>query len=305
MYRSFYVSKFVALVALVGMLVAPNAIQAISIGVNLTSQSGIPNTGDNRARGGVYDDLSPGGSNFNAAAVAGAAGYAQSNWNHFIGDWSGAGGNDGAHTALVDSNGAAVTNLSPFFGTDRVKFDSANTYTSGIGNANPNATLMHGYLDDGGNNQPYMEFDVKYDGEAGADGIDSYDVVLYMHGDGANSGVGRYWLEDFSGAVLTDQIGIRSNDYTGTFIEAGIFGPTGAPQNVDVQNGNYIVFSGITADTIRVRSAGNGDPEDFGRGPLNAVQLISNGDNSVPEPATATLALLGLGGLMMRRRRSA
>jgi len=281
------------LLAAVPLLIG-TASQAATIGVNFTSQTGIPSSGNNGAAGGVYDDVS----GFGPSATAGAGSYAQSNWNHFVGDWGGAGANDTVHANLVTSTGSAVTNLTAFFGTDRVKYDAQTAYTSGIGNANPNATLMNGYLDDGNNDQPYAEFDVKYDGETGADGIVSYTVVLYLHGDGANASIGRYWVEDFSQTVLTDQVGIDSNDYTGTFVSAGTFSQTATPANVNVSTGNYIVFEGLTSDTLRVRGAGNNDPEDYGRGPINAVQVIS----VIPEPATFTVAALGLLGLRRRRR---
>ena len=247
---------------------------------------------------GPYDDLS----GFGPTAVAGAGDYAASNWNHMFTDWSGNAVNNPGLASLVTSTGAAVTFLDNISYSGRnhpIQYDSANTWRSGIANATVNHTLMNGYLDDGFNNQPYANFDVKYDGEAGADGIHAYDVVLYIHGDRVDP-VGRYWLEDFSGNVLTDQVGIRGNDWLGTFIQAGgaDFFQTDTPGNVDVDGGNYLVFKGITADTIRVRSAGNGDPEDFGRGPLNAIQLIA-----VPSPSAAIVGLAGLGFLAARRRR--
>ena len=273
----------------------PLATSATLVGFNFTSING---GGGQNGANGTFDDLSGFG-------TAGVGPYAQANWNHFEGDWGGELENDTTHANLVDSTGAAVTHLAPHFGADRVKYDAATAYTSGIGNGSSNDTLMDGYLDDGGDNQPYTEFDLKYNGEAGAAGIASYTVVLYLHGDGPDSAIGRYWLEDFGGSVLTDQVGINSNDYTGSFLQAGgaNFSQTLTPGNVDVANGNYLVFDNITADTIRVRSAGNGDPEDFGRGPLNAVQLLAV---VVPEPASGLLlfggaALLGLMRKMRRR----
>ena len=47
----------------------------------------------------------------------------------------------------------------------------------------------------------------------------------------------------------------------------------------------------------------------FGRNRLGLAEIVfaeaAEAAPSVPEPATATLALLGLGGLMVRRRRNA
>jgi hypothetical protein len=56
------------------------------------------------------------------------------------------------------------------------------------------------------------------------------------------------------------------------------------------------LFGGIVSDEDILAIA---------RGTLSPGDFIPGQDGGVPEPATATLALLGLGGLMMRRRRNA
>jgi hypothetical protein len=62
-------------------------------------------------------------------------------------------------------------------------------------------------------------------------------------------------------------------------------------------------LGGVDAQFVKfdIRSSHSGDNNFVG---LNEVQFF-RASNAVPEPATATLALLGLGGLMMRRRRNA
>jgi len=234
------------------------------------------------------------------AAVAGAPGYAQGNWNFMLTDWSGNPENDAVFAAgLVDASGATTNQLQNVDyppNSDPVHYDSANTWRSGAGNATPNDTLMNGYLDDGGDDQPFVNISL-------ANSVTSATIVLYVNGDGQNGAAGRYWLEEWTdsltaGTVITDQIGIDSNSFTGSFDSAGTFVQTATPTNVNVATGNYIVFEDITANNIRIRSAGNGDPEDYGRGPLNAFQVIT-----IPEPS-GTL-LFGLAGavLVLRRRK--
>lgn len=225
---------------------------------------------------------------FGSGIEAGAAPYTQTNWNFLQTDWSGSAANDALFASgIKNSSGTVTTSLVDItYGanTSPVHYDSANTWRSGAGNADANATLMNGYLDDGGDDQPYVNISL----DPGA--LPNYTVVVYVHGDVASGAVGRYWIEEWTdpltpGTVITDQVGISSNDYEGTFIQAGAdFEPTATPQNVDVATGNYIVFKGLTARNIRVRSSGNGDPEDFGRGPLNAIQILDtvadpNGDD--------------------------
>ncbi|YCM43081.1 LamG-like jellyroll fold domain-containing protein [Verrucomicrobiaceae bacterium 227] len=212
-----------------------------------------------------------------AASTAGAGPYAQANWNLLQTDYSGSDANDAIFTALVNSTGTTTSSLQTITyaaHADPVHYDSNNTWRSGAGNVDANATLMNGYLDDGLDNQPYVNFSL-------ADGsFPNYTIVLYVNGDGQNAAVGRYWVEEWTdplaeGVVITDQVGISSNGYDGTFVQAGgDFPQTADPQNVDVATGNYIVFTNLTARNVRVRAAGNGDPEDFGRGPLNAVQIL-------------------------------
>ena len=234
------------------------------------------------------------------AAVAGAPGYAQGNWNFMLTDWSGNAENDAALANLQDSTGAAAIqfqNVDYPPNSDPVHYDAANTWRSGAGNATANDTLMNGYLDDGNDNQPFVNISL-------ADSVTSATVVLYFHGDVAAGAVGRYWIEEWTdslteGTVITDQVGILANDWDGTFNSAGVFGQTATPINVDVTaNSNYIVFENITANNIRIRAAGNRDPEDFGRGPLNAFQVIT-----IPEPSGALLFGLAGAVLALRRRK--
>jgi len=234
------------------------------------------------------------------AATAGAPGFAQENWNFLNTDWSGNGSNDAPLSNIITSTGAGAAELQNIAypgHNDPVHYDAANTWRSGVGNATANDTLMNGYLDDGGNEQPYVNLSLA--------GVASATIVLYVHGDGANGPIGRYWLEEWTdslapGTVITDQVAISQNEYAGgTFISAGTYGQTGTPGNVDVQTGNYIVFENITANNIRIRGAGNGDPEDAGRGPINGFQVITT---PVPEPSSSLLMVLAGFGLLRRRR---
>ena len=214
---------------------------------------------------------------FASNVTAGAPGYEVTNWNFLQTDWSGNAQNDAVLLDLRNSAGQATTSLQGIsYGihTDVVHYDAANTWRSGVGNATPDDTLMNGYLDDGGNEQPYVNFSLA------PDAFPIYSVVLYVHGDGVNGPVGRYWLEEWTdplaeGTVITDQVAISQNEYAGTFVQAGSdFPQTLNPLQVDVPQGNFIVFTNLTARNVRIRAAGNGDPEDAGRGPLNAVQIL-------------------------------
>lgn len=248
-----------------------------------------------------------------AGTSAGAASYAQTNWNFMQTDWSGSAVNDAAFNAgIMNSNGQVVSapgsgllqNISYAGGNDPVHFDAATTWRSGSGNTTANHTLMNGYLDDAGDNQPYVN--VSLATQSGV--FETYTVVLYINGDNTTGGNGRYWLETWTdpiapGTVITDQVGVLSaGAFTGSFIQAGgtTYNQTATPTNVDASAGNYLVFTNVTARNLRIRSAGDGDPEDFGRGPLNGFQLIDT--TVIPEPSVALLGGLSLLGLLRRRR---
>ncbi|MFT5122157.1 MAG: hypothetical protein ACI97B_000785 [Verrucomicrobiales bacterium] len=174
--------------------------------------------------------------------------------------------------------------------SDPVHFDAANTWRSGSGNTTADHTLLNGYLDDGGDDQPYLNLQIA----AGK----TYDVVVYLNGDNGGSSQGRYWLEEWSdplaaGTPVTDLIGVAANGgFSGTYTQVGgaNFGASAIPVNQDVSAGHYLVFENISISNLRIRSAGNGDPEAFGRGPLNAVQIV----NIIPEPSSLALGLMGM-----------
>lgn len=245
---------------------------------------------------------------WSAATSVGAPGYAAANWNLMQTDWSGNSQNDALFTAgIKDSTGSAISGFGGSLmqnvnyeapNSDALHYDAANTWRSGAGNTTANHTLMNGYLDDGNDNQPYVNLSL-----ATIPGLfETYDVVLYINGDNANGANGRYWIETWTdsltpGTVITEQVGVTNVAFSGTFVSAGSFA-SGASGNA-TGTGNYLVFTGLTARNIRVRGAGNGDPEDFGRGPLNGFQLV---DTTVPEPSTALFGSLGLLALLRRRR---
>ncbi|MEN8848740.1 MAG: hypothetical protein ABF377_11780 [Akkermansiaceae bacterium] len=199
--------------------------------------------------------------------IAGAGDYADDHWNFLQGALSGDAANTALFTAGIKNGSGDVTTSLVDIGAANtpVQYASANTWRSGAGNADANATIMNGYLDDGNDDQPFVNFSLT------ASALPVYKVVVYINGDAPNTAVGRYWIEEWTdpllaGTVITDQVAILSNGYTGTFLQAGSdFEATATPANVDEASGNYIVFSNLTARNFRVRSSGNGDPEDADR----------------------------------------
>ena len=193
-----------------------------------------------------------------ASDVVGAPGYAQSNWNFVTTDWSGNAPNDALFTAgLKDSAGTTVSGGSaapailgnvPYEApnSDPLHFDAANTWRSGAGNSTPNHTLMNGYLDDGTDNQPYVNLSLN----TNAGLFETYSIVLYVNGDAPGLASGRYWIESWTssltpGTPITQQVGVAANAaFTGTFTSAGSFARRGPLGNVDAPGGKLPGFHG-------------------------------------------------------------
>lgn len=255
-----------------------------SVGVNFvdTSNGGVQD--------GTSDALAPG-------EVAGAPGYEQANWNN-LGRW-------GATVGVKDSTGAAsgIT----------VTWDSNNTWAVGIGTDTPNKKLMNGYIDATG--QANRDTDVPYQfwwnenkpevyasgmsAWLAAQGMSSYMVIVYTDGDTWDQGrKSEYWLQapgDLNdppqalGADLSTHVfAMDTANFNGTFVQI----PLSANSVDAAAPGNYIVFSGLTADRFMLRT----EERDF-RATINGMQIVA-----IPEPASIGFFFMAALGLLARRR---
>lgn len=223
-----------------------------------------------------------------AEESAGAPGFAQVNWNN-LGRW-------GNGTAVNDSTGAASGVA--------VSWDSPNTWVIGLSVTTPNAKMMNGYIDAPGTanddattpynlwaraNQPQV-FVKGLDTWMATVGAVSYTVVVYTDGDATEGRISEYWIQGVSetdaagtlptalGADLTVHVFARdSANFSGTFTEV----PQTANSTETAANGNYIIFSGLTADKFLLRT----EERSF-RATINGVQIVA----VTQIPATVTLA---------------
>src|SRR4030095_5931371 len=106
---------------------------------------------------------------------------------------------------------------------------------------------------------------------------DAYDVYVYAQGGVGGRGGGFRILDDVTGVVLKDYVRAISPTNPPTYIEV--------PQNLGGTNnsgpqrfgvGNYIVFQGLTAPSIRVIATTGGGlgTSATPRAPINAMQLV-------------------------------
>ena len=132
--------------------------------------------------------------------------------------------------------------------------------------ANPDEIL----LDDFNDTDPTITFE-----NVNSFTADGYTVVVYYGNNEWNSN---------GGGTLT------VNGSSQTMATNAAFSSTGYVLNDGTNQSNYAVFSGITGDTLTVALDANGNDG------ISAIQIIE-----VPEPGS--LALLGMGGLLIARRR--
>jgi len=259
---------------------------AAPIGINYVE------TGDDGVRNTLPDSLGP-------TESAGAPGYVQSGWNN-MGRW-------GQTVGINDSTGAATGATTTW--------DSNNTWHLGSGTASPDAKLMQGYIDATGepnnNTSPYQFFnnankpEVYIKGLVGwlaAQGAATYDVVVYTDGDATEGRRAEYWLQSATGgdpptvlgADLTSHVFVSDvANFSGTYTQV----PLSANTLDTAGAGNYLVFTGLSADSFILRSE-----EQTFRAQINAIQIVPG--SNVPEPAALSLLALGALGIAYRRRRA-
>ena len=257
---------------------------ASSLGVNFVD------AGDGGVQNSAADSLG-------SSEVAGVGSYAQGNWNN-MGRW-------GQNQTLNNNQGIATTVL--------LTWDSNNTWHFG-NTGTPDAKLMYGYLDATGqpniNGSPYQFWWNENKPEAFvtglsawllAEGAASYNVVVYTDGDATEGRVSEYWLQasqggdppNALGSDLTPHVFAKdTSNFLDTYSEISL-----SANSVDAAGeGNYFVFSGLTADNFILRSE-----EQTFRATINEFQNVS----VIPEPSSLALLTFGLATLAVRRFRRA
>jgi len=216
--------------------------------------------------------------------VAGAPSYAQPNWNVL-----------GVRGDNVSTNVFNVVDSSGANSGITINWDSTGNWSvQGSGTpadqGTPDGNLMNGYIDsnNGGNttlattvysnpaaNKPLVYLSGISAWLAGQ-GVAYYDLVLYTDGDNAGGRVGEYWLMNASGPItgltyngdMTTHVFIRDyNNFTANPTYTRV--PYTANINRVAGVGNYTVFTGLSADSLLVRTA-----EFNTRCGINAIQIV-------------------------------
>ena len=244
-----------------------------SIGVNFVSD------GSGGIQNGDPDSLAP-------SELAGATGYAQTNWNN--------GGRWGGTVSVLDSIGNSGVTFT--WDSPDVSNMPVNTYT------NADGKLMFGYVDsDGltnGSDCPYTFYgqqDSTHDNRPNvyvngisawlaARGATNYSIVIYSDSDANSNRIGEFWIQQPGdendppqclGSDLTSHVFLEANNWTGFYTEVPLSANTAAAAVA----GNYIVFTGLTNDSIVVRTAANFS-DVLPRATISGIQIVP--DNLSP-----------------------
>ncbi|MEO6477595.1 autotransporter-associated beta strand repeat-containing protein [Luteolibacter sp.] len=255
-------------------LVISHVEAAPSIGINFVS--GGNNNGGDGINNGASDSLG-------GTELAGAPGYAQSNWNN-LGRW----GNLG--TGVIKSNSGASAPVT-------MRWDAVGTWTNGASLATGDGKLMAGYLDpswgsgantpinpntglyDVGNNNKPAIFAGGMTNWVNSLGGTGYTVIIYFDGDSADgSRIAEYWLEGItgnadsmtsSGDLTAHVFGSDTANFAGTYTMV-----SGTSTTLGTATpGNYIVFTGLTADQFLLR----GDEHNYASDAITGFQIVAEG----------------------------
>src|ERR1051325_3205234 len=276
--QCFFTSKILVTIAalVIGSAAFGQTIPQIGLKFGVTNSIGLLNTASGA--------LQPGD-------LAGAPGYAQTNWNvlGFRGD--NVLGTTNPVFNVLDSSGAnsGIT----------IQWEGANSWSVANGNTpvdqgNPDANLMNGYTDSNGNanvpltnalpngiygqnnNNKPMIYVSGLSAWLSAHSVSQYDVVLYMDGDNSAGRTGEYWIQAASGAVsnitfgsdITTHVFLRDyNNFTGN----PVYQQVRFTSNVGrvAGSGNYTVFTGLSGDSFVILSS-----EFATRSGINAIQIV-------------------------------
>ncbi len=226
-----------------------------------------------------------------ATDLAGAPGYAQTNWN-VLGRWG-----DNA-TNSFGTNAYAVVDSAGNDTHITINWDAGNIWSVANGGApvnqgTPDGNLMNPYDDSNGTANAPMTTGVNIYGQSAnnkpmvylqgmeawlaSQGASQYDLVLYMDGDNQAGRCGFYWIENVSGPYpaltygsdMTTRTYLRDfNNFPSNPVYQQV--PATSNQGRTAGAGNYAVFPGLSADAIVVRS------DKFNtRSGINAIQIVA------------------------------
>ena len=238
--------------------------------------------------------------------VAGAPAYAQSNWNSFVGPL-------GTNVAVIDSSGATAATVGVNWAAPNT-WAYGLPGNAAVNEGTPDGNLMNPYLDNNGNanvtfqtnmystvtnnnrNWPLVYL-TGLNAWVTSQSCTAYDVIIYANGDTSNAGrTGEYWPVAASGPstnlVLGSDLATHvfvcdRAQFEATltyaqvpgFVTTGPFGTVSGGTIAEFWNfpGNYTVMTGLTNDSVLIRSQRFNS-----RAPINAVQIIPVVN---PEPA--------------------